>query len=98
MYDYLKGTIFVCLYILFNFLFGTAISKKYDSAPKNFVIGYITFSALLAIVGIPIQIFALSWNIFLIYMAILVVCIISFSNSDDTKVVVYRRCKIWTRL
>ena len=79
MYDYLKGTIFVCLYILFNFLFGTAISKKYDSAPKNFVIGYITFSALLAIVGIPIQIFALSWNIFLIYMAILVVCIISFS-------------------
>lgn len=79
MYDYLKGIIFVCVYMLLNFLFGTAILKKYDSAPKSFVIGYITFSALLAIVGIPIQLFALSWNLFLIYMVLLIVCIIVFS-------------------
>lgn len=78
MFEYLKGIVFVFIYILFNFLFGAAISKKNNSVPKNFIIGYIVFAALLAIVGIPVQLLALRWEIFAIYLLLIIMCILIF--------------------
>lgn len=79
MYEYLKGIIFICIYILFNYFFGAAILKENKSMPKNILVGYVIFAALLAVVGIPIQLLGLKWEIFAIYLIVTVIAIISYS-------------------
>lgn len=79
MLNYVKGAIFIIAYISFLYVFGSALIPKTKSAPKRFVVGYIFFAALLAIVGIPIQLLNLSWNMFFIYFLILSLSILIFS-------------------
>ena len=79
MLNYVKGAIFIIAYISFLYVFGSALIPKTKSAPKRFVVGYIFFASFLAIVGIPIQLLNLSWNMFFIYFLILSLSILIFS-------------------
>lgn len=93
MYEYLKGIIFVCIYIIFNYMFGAAILKEIKSPPKCFLVGYIVFAALLAVVGIPVQLLGIAWKVFAVYLLIVVIACIIFSIYRIRKYMILRDFK-----
>lgn len=76
--DYLIGFIITVLSILIFQLFGMCIVKNQKTYSYSFIIGFIAYSFLVAIVGIPIQIFRISWYVFFAYMLILIFAIIFY--------------------
>lgn len=81
MINYIKGVSFVIVYISFIYIFGCSILKnKYkDNAPLRFLTGYISYALLLAVGGIPMQIFGFPWKIFEIYLICIVIIVIGYS-------------------
>lgn len=71
MIDYIKGFIFIIGYIGYTYILGSSLLKTKESAPKRFVVGYIIYATLIAIAGIPIQIFNLSWKMFYVYLLVM---------------------------
>lgn len=79
MIEYFKGIFFLISYIFLMYIFGTALISNDETAPKRFVVGYISFAAIIAVVGIPIQLLALSWKIFMCFLCILIIGTLIFS-------------------
>ncbi|WP_273401785.1 DUF6077 domain-containing protein [Traorella massiliensis] len=85
MVQYIAGIILtVFLAVLFQ-LFGICITKNKKSFSYSFIIGYIVYSFLIAIVGIPIQILNLPWKVFFFYMIFLLVGILIFISYNIYK-------------
>lgn len=63
MLDYLIGFLFFFLSIVFFYLLGSSLRKKTESFSLSFLIGYISYSFLIALFLIPVQIFRFSWNL-----------------------------------
>lgn len=78
MKDYIIGTILTLLTAIFIQLFGCCIVKEEKGYTYKFVMGYLVYSFLVAIVGIPIQILNLSWNFFFWYMCLLLIGILMY--------------------
>lgn len=78
MRDYIIGTFLTLITAIFIQLFGCCIVKEEKGYTYKFVIGYLVYSFLVAIVGIPIQILNLSWNLFFWYMCLLLIGMLIF--------------------
>lgn len=78
MRDYIIGTFLTLITAIFIQLFGCCIVKEEKGYTYKFVIGYLVYSFLVAIVGIPIQILNLSWNLFFWYMCFLLIGMLIF--------------------
>ena len=76
--DYLKGFIWIFCYISFLYVIGTALFPK-KSAPYRFLGGYFLYLALLAVVGIPLQMFRGNWKIFFYYQICLIIILLIFA-------------------
>lgn len=88
MKDYLICTIFWMLFTILLYMFGRAISKKERNVSFSFVIGYVVYSFLVAIVGIPVQLMNLPWMIFSVYMGILwcaIIVVIIYAAKKKNK-------------
>lgn len=81
MIEYIKGMIFVILYFIFIYSFGNAIVKNKCKENKvlRFVVGYIAFAFFVAIGGIPMQMFQISWSYFAIYLGVVIVGVLVYS-------------------
>lgn len=78
MIQYIVGTTLTIFLVSLFQLFGMCLTKNNKSYAYSFVIGYIVYSFFVAVVGIPIQILNLPWNIFFYYMIILLLGIIGY--------------------
>ncbi|WP_270600612.1 DUF6077 domain-containing protein [Faecalicoccus pleomorphus] len=78
MYGYLIGTVLTLLSAIVFQLFGICICKNKKSFSYSFVIGYLVYSFLVAIAGIPIQILNLPWMTFFWYMIFLIIAIVFY--------------------
>ena len=70
------------------YIFGKAISKKERNVSFSFVIGYVVYSFLVAIVGIPVQLMNLPWIVFSVYMGILwcaIIVVIVYAAKKKNK-------------
>lgn len=88
--NYGKGVIFVILFLLLCLIVGSAIYPK-KSAPYRAITGYIVYCALVAIVGIPVQVFQLNWAFFYYYVLVLdiVLFIISLWRIKKNRISVW---------
>ena len=66
--DYGSGIVWTLLSAFLCQFLGIAITKRESHYSYSFVIGYIVYSFLVAVVGIPIQLLELPWHIFFYYM------------------------------
>lgn len=78
MIDYFIGIVITFLSAFLFQLFGICLTKNKKSYAYSFVIGYIIYSFLVAVIGIPIQIFNLPWMVFFVYMIILLLGILLY--------------------
>lgn len=78
MIDYFIGIVITFLSAFLFQIFGICLTKNKKSYAYSFVIGYIIYSFLVAIVGIPIQIFNLPWVVFFVYMIILLLGVLLY--------------------
>lgn len=78
MKDYIVGTVLTLLTAIILQLFGCCIVKQEKGYTYKFTIGFLVYSFLVAIVGIPIQILNLPWNFFFWYMWLLIGGIVVF--------------------
>lgn len=78
MYGYLIGTVLTLLSAVVFQLFGICLCKNKKSFSYSFIIGYLVYSFLVAIAGIPIQILNLPWMTFFWYMIFLLATIIFY--------------------
>lgn len=78
MYNLIVGVLFLITFTVFLYILGYSISKKTDNKSFNLIIGYITYSFLIAIGGIPIQLLKLNYKYFLIYFVIVFLSLITF--------------------
>lgn len=78
MRDYIVGTVLTLLTVVILQLFGCCLVKSNKEYSYKFVIGFIVYSFFVAIMGIPIQIFNLSWNLFFWGMNILILLICAY--------------------
>ena len=78
MVQYITGIILTLFLAVLFQLFGICITKNKKSFSYSFIIGYIVYSFLIAIVGIPIQILNLPWKAFFFYMIFLLIGILIF--------------------
>lgn len=88
MKDYLICTIFWMFLTILLYMFGKAISKKERNVSFSFVIGYVVYSFLVAIVGIPVQLMNLPWIVFSVYMGILwcaIIVVIVYAAKKKNK-------------
>lgn len=63
------GILFLILYMGYMYFIGGAFTNKQGSYATQFFIGYMIFSACVAVGGIIIQVLNLSWWIFVLYLA-----------------------------
>ncbi len=78
MIDYMKGLIFIPLFIYLLSSFGRKI-KKSDSFSENFIYGFVFYTCLQFFGGFVAQCFHLPWIIYKLYMIILLLLMIIFS-------------------
>lgn len=78
MWGYFIGSILTLFSAISFQLFGICILKNQKSYSFSFIIGYIFYSFLVAIGGIPIQILNLPWMTFYWYMIIILIGIVIF--------------------
>ena len=76
--EYLKGIIYVIIYLVIPFLVGTAYTKQ-KSAPSRTIAGYIIYTIITGIVGIVVQMFKFNWNIYYWFVIILDILLIGSS-------------------
>lgn len=77
MIDYIKGAIFIPLFIYFLFLFGKSI-KKSDSFSENLIYGFVYYTCLQFIGGFLAQCVNLPWTLYKLYMLLVIACILVF--------------------
>lgn len=78
MIDYFIGILLTFFSAFLFQMFGICLTNNEKSYAYSFIIGYIIYSFLVAVVGIPIQILNLKWMYFFIYMILLLTSIILF--------------------
>lgn len=92
MVGYIIGTITTLFSAILFQLFGIALCKNKKTYAYSFVIGYLCYSFLVAVGGIPIQILNLPWMTFFWYMIFILVTIIGYIIfSFYTKKVVLKK-------
>ena len=72
---YLKGSIFVILYIMLMYMIGSLISRE-KSGPTRIAFGYIIYSAIIGIFGIAVQVLNLPWILFFVFMCLIWLAVI----------------------
>lgn len=77
MLDYIKGAIFIPLFIYFLFLFGKSI-KKSGNFSENLIYGFVFYTCLQFIGGFVSQCINLPWMIYKLYMITVIVGIVGF--------------------
>ena len=90
MIDYLLCTIFWFVFTVCIYTFGNAISKtKEISFSYGLVLGYLVYSFLVALGGIPLQLLNAQWKFFALYMAILWILLLAFTIYTWKKLKLY---------
>ncbi len=70
MKEYLICSVFWCIFTLMLYTFGKVI-KRDQKVSREFNWGYIVYSMLIAVVGMPMQILNLPWIVFGVYVGML---------------------------
>lgn len=78
MINYVIGALILLILVPFYQLFGMGITNTNERHTYSFVVGFFAYTALTAIIGIPIQLLNGSWRIFFIAMIVLWIAIIGF--------------------
>ena len=68
--EYIKGIIYVIIYLIIPFLVGTAFTKQ-KSAPSRTVSGYILYTIITGFFGVITQMFKFDWKIYYWFVIIL---------------------------
>lgn len=76
MYDYCISLIFFVFFIAFLYSLGSVLVSEDACLPYRFVCGYLIYSFIIAIGGIIVQLFNLSWYLFLFFTIITIVCLL----------------------
>lgn len=85
MWDYTFCTIFWIVFIFGIYAMGNVLIPEKEAQSVKFVAGYLVYSFWVAIGGIFIQLLNIKWNIFAIYMCILIIGMIA--------IIIYRKRK-----
>ena len=64
MKEYLICSVFWCIFTLMLYTFGKVIKRDSKSFSESLSWGYIVYSMLIAVVGMPMQILNLPWIVF----------------------------------
>ena len=78
MSNYVLGFLWLFVMIFFIYGLGAAITKEDTFMPDRLIVGYIGYSFIIALFGIPIQVFNAPWKLFFICMIILWIVSICF--------------------
>ena len=78
MVGYVIGAILTMISAILFQLFGISLCKNQKSYSYSFVMGYLCYSFLVAVGGIPIQLLNLPWMTFFWYMIFILVAIVSY--------------------
>ena len=70
MKEYLICSVFWCIFTLMLYTFGKVIKRDSKSFSESLIWGYIVYSMLIAVVGMPMQILNLPWIVFGVYVGI----------------------------
>ena len=65
MSNYVLGFLWLFVMIFFIYGLGAAITKEDTFMPDRLIVGYIGYSFIIALFGIPIQVFNAPWKIVL---------------------------------
>lgn len=89
--DYIKSIIFLISFLIYVYNIGCVICGEKSHDAKKLIVGYITHSAFIGIVGIIVQLFKLSWITFMIcHLAIIIVLllisVIRIINNDKVNI------------
>lgn len=71
MKEYLICSVFWCIFTLMLYTFGKVIKRDSKSFSESLIWGYIVYSMLIAVVGMPMQILNLPWIVFGVYVGML---------------------------
>lgn len=71
MINYVSGFLITFITIIMFQLLGMCVSKKKDHDSYSFLLGFVIYSTLVFIGGLPIQLLHLPWKVFFIYMLVL---------------------------
>lgn len=77
MWDYVACTAFWVVFTLMIYALGNVLIRNEEGQAVKFVAGYLSYSFFVAIGGIIIQFLNISWNVFAVYMVLLLVGIIT---------------------
>lgn len=85
MWDYIICTLFWMVFIIGIYAVGNVIIPNKEAQSVKFIAGYLVYSFFVAIGGILIQLLNIKWNIFAIYMCVLIIGMIV--------IIIYRKRK-----
>ena len=71
MKEYLICSAFWCVFTLILCAFGKAVKRDSKNISESLIWGYIVYSMLIAVVGVPMQVLNLPWLAFGVYVGML---------------------------
>lgn len=96
LFDYVKGIVFVVIFITLIFFFGKSIKKSADFS-ENLIYGYVLYTLMQFVGGFLAQQLRLPWIIYQCYMIILLLLIVIYSvysqKGNLKKVSLYKHFK-----